>query len=248
MDAPWFYCPALHCGEIELDAAEARHVRQSRRLRAGDALTLFDGVGHVGEGVLLGEPDDLSATDKRRRTRPGATRVLISSVEEVPPTSRALTLIVSGCKGARLDWLVEKCTELGVSRLILADFERSVVRLNPGHVEKLRRTAIEACKQCRRARLPEIATGMSLPDACAARGADPLLVAHPSPDAPTLADRLRDGYPHTREVAVVIGPEGGLTDDELNMLRAAGGEIVRLTAHILRVETAAIAVAAWWAL
>lgn len=211
-------------------------------------MTLFDGAGHVGQGILLGEPDHLSAAHQRRRARPGATRVLISSVEEVPPASRALTLIVSGCKGARLDWLVEKCTELGVTRLILADFERSVVRLGPRHVEKLGRTAIEACKQCRRARLPEIAAGMLLPDACAGRGTAPLLVAHPAPDAPTLADRLRDKYPHACEVAVVIGPEGGLTDGELDMLRSAGSEIVRLTEHILRVETAAIAVAAAWAL
>ena len=243
MHEPWFYCPALRSGEIVLDATEAQHALRSIRLQPGDALTLFDGAGQLARATLLpGAPRPV----RRGQVRAEAI-VLVESVESVPEPTSSLTLIVAACKGARLDWLVEKATELGVTGLTLTEFEHSVVHIGPQHIDRLRRTAIEACKQCQRARLPLFDLASSLATAIASRATIPILVAHLTPEAPTLADWLV-GHRHTmREFAVVIGPEGGFSATELATVTSAGGQFVRLATHVLRVETAALAAAAQWA-
>jgi 16S rRNA (uracil1498-N3)-methyltransferase len=241
VDSPWFYCAELHVGEVVLSDAETRHVRGSRRLRAGDTLTLFDGAGQVAQGALV---SDAAPSARRKR---GATCARIEAVQVVPPPGRTLTLVVPGCKGARLDWLAEKCTELGVTRLVLSDFERSVVRVGPQHLDKLRRIAIEACKQCRRAWLPEIAAAGSLTAAHPACDPGALLVAHLDEAARPLGAALAGSALLGAHVVGVIGPEGGLTSTEMDYLRSRGGTLVWLGAHVLRVETAALALAACWA-
>jgi 16S rRNA (uracil1498-N3)-methyltransferase len=250
MQEPWFYCPNLQCGAIVLDDAEMRHALHSRRLRAGDTLTLFDGAGRVGQARILpgiGATGERGSTDLRRAARRPPAALAVDAIDEIPPSGRTLSLIVPACKGPRLDWLVEKCTELGATRLVLAEFERSVVHAGAQHVEKLRRTAIEACKQSRRAWLPQIETATGLP-AASARGPNAaLLIAHLEEGAPSLAEWLARHGPEAHELAVVIGPEGGLAPAEIEVLRAAGAQVVRLAEHVLRIETAAIAVAGNWA-
>jgi 16S rRNA (uracil1498-N3)-methyltransferase len=236
MREPWIYCPTLQVGQLALDDAEARHALRSLRLRPGDRVTVFDGCGRLGSGVI-----------QTGRAGGGQAAVLVESEQGVPPPARTLTLIVAACKGPRLEWLAEKCTELGVSRLLLTEFERSVVHTGPQHVTRLRRTAIEACKQCRRAWLPQIEAGLSLADAVVAAADAALLVAHPTADAPRLATWLNQQASALSHVATVVGPEGGLSPAELDRLRSAGGQLVRIAEHILRVETAALAVAATWA-
>ncbi len=134
-----------------LDAAQSRHARSSLRLRDGDAVSLFDGRGRTAEATI--------AVASAREAGGQAVCAQVHRVNALTPALRSLTLIVAGCKGPRLRWMVEKCTELGVSELCLAEFERSVVRVSEGHAQKLRTTAIEACKQCGRASLPEIRCG-----------------------------------------------------------------------------------------
>jgi 16S rRNA (uracil1498-N3)-methyltransferase len=233
MREPWLYCPSLQIGQNSLPASDSRHAIQSLRLRAPATVVLFDGSGRVGHAVL--------AESSPSRGRRGLPAFRVETVEMVAPPAHTLTLIVPGCKGPRLDWLVEKGTELGVSRFVLTEFEHSVVHVGPQHVRKLARTAIEACKQCHRPRLPQIESACSLADAIKAVAGETLLVAHLDAQAPTLAAQL--ATPHW---TVVIGPEGGLAPAELDALRAAGGQVIRLADHILRVETAAIAAAAQW--
>lgn len=171
---------------------------------------------------------------------------MADAVAEVARPARSLTLIVPGCKGARLDWLIEKVTELGVDRVVLAEFEHSAVHSGPQHVERLRRTAIAACKQSRRACLPAIEAGLPLAEALATVGGA-LAIAHLDAEAIWLAEWLRLPVARVPTVATVIGPEGGLSIGEVAQLRAAGGQMVRLAEHVLRIETAAVAVAANWA-
>lgn len=286
MGTPWAYCADLHAGDITLDASEARHVRGSLRLRAGDALTLFDGRGHLGHGRVAALPAARGGPGRRRME----FRVHVAALQAVPPPAAVLALIVAACKGPRLGWMVEKCTELGVGRIVLAEFERSVVHTTAGHAARLAPTAISACKQAGRAWLPELAAGVPLAEAVAGRGPGALVVAHRSSDALPFVHWLaelfgrasglrssgerpdRNGYQaarpgdglrsggsvagsSAREVAcpsppntltAVVGPEGGLTDGELAGLRAAGGQLILLGEHTLRVETAAIAIAAGW--
>lgn len=261
MSQPRFFCPDIRdAPSARIDVAEARHALGSRRLADGDTVELFDGRGARAQARI-----ELPADPRGRRPRSAARdgiSVRIERVELTPLPIRTLTLIVAGCKGSRLDWLVEKCTELDVTRVVFARFERSVVYPGAGHVDKLRRTAIEACKQCGRDWLPEFAADLALREAVRASrvagapsstqppaGPWPpaLLVAHPTPAACAVSLALAAaGAAQRRHFAAVIGPEGGLSDAELADLLSLGGVLVRLGPHVLRVETAAVALAGAW--
>lgn len=247
MQPPWFHVPDLARDLIPLPACEASHAQRSLRLRSGDHACLFDGQGNITEGVL--ESAAAVPKMKARRSAKSANldlNVRISTRRTQPPPAPAFTLIVAACKGSRLDWLVEKATELGVHRFVLADFDRSVVRLESEHAVKLQRTALEACKQCGRAWLPEIAAGTPLRDALAEHANVDLVLADPSPAAQPLAALLGARETRGKAGAIVIGPEGGLTDEEIHWLRTRGAAPVSLGRHVLRIETAAIAAAAIW--
>ncbi|MFN0138400.1 MAG: RsmE family RNA methyltransferase, partial [Phycisphaerae bacterium] len=158
-DLPRFLAAPFDVGvrEIALDEDESRHALTVLRMRSGERAIAVDLCGHVALGVL--EPQPASG----RKAAPRAV-VRVERVELVAPPSNPLTLIVAAPKGPRLDWLVEKCTELGVSRLVLAEFERSVVRVGEGVIERQRRRSAEACKQCERAWALEIEGGGTLSD------------------------------------------------------------------------------------
>lgn len=263
---PRFYCPRFSASEAVIEGPELHHLRSVRRLGVGDAVEVFDGFGRLARCTL-------AALDRRR----AELRVL--EVTEAPPPSVRLTIATAIPKGSRMDWLVEKLTELGAAELWPLVAGRSAVRGSGG--EKHRtwcRRAVEASKQCGRLWLPEIAEPMSLDDALARLGgaawaaaaratAEPpmILLADPSPDAASLADMLcqtvgappavpgsevvgggsaEDMPPKGRRIVGFIGPEGGFSEEEMARLRAAGAQPVRLAAQVLRVETAAVALAA----
>lgn len=232
MSEPWLYAEVLDGEVVELDAAESRHAFGSLRLRSSDAVTVFNGNGTTATGRLI----------SRQGKRDNA-RVRVEHRAEHPQASHALTLTVSGCKGYRLSMLAEKCTELNVDRLQFAAFSRSVVTLGVGQVEKLRRTAIEACKQARRPWIPLIHSGPLMVGAQQFPVQSVRYVADLVDDAPTLDAVLS---PDAKVVEIIIGPEGGLTDGERSAFAAAGVETVSLGPNVLRVETAAMAAAALW--
>jgi 16S rRNA (uracil1498-N3)-methyltransferase len=249
MHTPRFYCPQLSPGVLTLDQHEARHALQSLRLRVGAAVELFDGRGNLGRGVIC-QPDSQapdSPLPRRTRSRLASLAVSVAQVTLEPAPPHRLNLVVAGCKGPRLDWLVEKCTEMGVSGLTLANFERSVVQTGPRHVGRLTRTAIEACKQCRRTRLPDLQAGLGLAETLSSLGEAMLLAAHPHAAAVSVAECIRSRAGLPRELVVLIGPEGGFSSRELDQLSAAGARMVCLGPHILRIETAAVAIASQWA-
>lgn len=243
MDPPRFFHPDLDGEVVVLAEAEARHALLSLRLRPGDPITLFNGAGRVATATIAAPPPEQRSPARGRKLQLSAR---ITRLVEVPPPRRRLTLVVPGCKGTRLDVLIEKCTELGVSRIVLAEFARSVVRPGEAHVDRLWRTAVEACKQCGRAWVPKVSQDTDFVTEAAVGVHHVLLVAHPDPAAPRLIEKLLQ-HQAAEEFTVVIGPEGGLADDELQTLCCRGGETVRLAEHVLRVETAAIAAAAQFA-
>jgi 16S rRNA (uracil1498-N3)-methyltransferase len=210
-------------GPVVLADDEARHALTVLRLEVGERVRLADGAGRAGIGTI-------SAADRRTLT------VELDAVEPVPEDPAALlTLAVAAPKGDRLGDLVRMLTELGVGRiapLVCARGERV-----PGNPERLGRIAAEALKQCRRGRLPVIAPPATVAQLAAAGG--PLVVLDPA-GGPAIP-----GEP--APVTLVIGPEGGLTTDELATLAAAGAARVRVAGPILRIETAAVAAAAVWA-
>lgn len=246
----WHFCPNLRAGSNLLPPNEARHALSSRRMRPGDRLTLFDGGGHLGEGVIAAasnEPGPQRAGGPARGQRPtGGLEVLVHELISVPRPAGAFHLLMAGAKGDRLDWAVEKCTELGATSIHLVNFARSVVRVGPAHIARLSRTAIEACKQCHRAWLPAIAAHQSLPEALDSVQPATVLVADPDQTNTALGQWLAPGR-QSSALGLVVGPEGGVTTAELDHLRHRGAVPVRLAAYILRVETAAVAASATWA-
>lgn len=192
-------------------------------------------------GRLLPEP---AAGRSRSRSSPNA-RVQIEDVTHNSPTRHRLAILTAAPKGPRLDWLIEKCTELGVDELILAEFERSVVRLASHSAARYARATIEATKQCGRAWLPELRCGEPLQDAVR-RQDGRILVCDPSRAGQSLVNFLTRAAVPDR-LAVVVGPEGGLSPTEQAWLAEHQAVPVRLSSTILRIETAAAAVAAVWA-
>ena len=156
--------------------------------------------------------------------------------------SCSLTLATALPKGERLDWLVEKATELGVARLIPLVTERSVVDPRQSKLDRLRRTIIEASKQSRRNRLMVLEPPISWTD---------LVASPPAPGGQRLV-AARHGLPPSRwpaqarggEILLAVGPEGGFTPAEEELASAAGWHPIRLATHVLRVETAGLAGAA----
>jgi 16S rRNA (uracil1498-N3)-methyltransferase len=207
-----------------LTDAEAQHLTRVMRAKPGDEVTLFDGSGQeftarvsaIGKSAV-----DLEIVDRRLVDR------------ELP---HPLTLAVSLPKGDRQKVLVEKLVELGVTRLIPLETERSVAEGTPTALARLRRQVIEASKQCGRNRLMEIAQPQTLAQLLAEPPATPRrLLAHPTGNAP------KSSPPGPALVAV--GPEGGFTDAEVASATSSGWEIASLGPRILRIETAALALA-----
>jgi len=201
---------------------EARHyLRDVLRLGPGAELELFDGEGGAYAAHLLAGFEAL-ALGPRREARP------------ILP----LWLVVALAKGEKMDLVVQKATELGATRLIAFEGERSVVRLAPEkareRAERWRRIAAEAARQCGRADAPEIDAPCTL---AAALGSVPpsfwRFVLHPG-GGPLPADEAPPG------AAAVVGPEGGLTDTEVAACEEAGARRVGLGPRVLRAETAAV--------
>ena len=205
--------------------AEAQHLAKVMRAKMGDAVTLFDGSGweFTGRVLEIGKVVELEIVERRQIDR------------ELP---HALTLAVSLPKGDRQKVLVEKLVELGVTRLIPLEAKRSVAEATPAALARLRRQVIEACKQCGRNRLMEIAEPVQIEQllAQAAPPSQRRVLAHPS------GKPWKDSA--TQDTIAAVGPEGGFTDDEAAAAQATGWEIVSLGPRILRIETAAIALSA----
>lgn len=224
------------CGEpitsdrATLDGPEAHHLLHVMRIGVGQGVTLFDGSG---------------AEFAAEVARCGRTTVELRILERCEVDRElpfALTVGVSLPKGDRQKWLVEKLTELGATELVPLITERGVAQPTPSAIGRLQRAVIEAAKQCGRNRLMHVADlrawdkwVKSATDKSGLRR----LVAHP---AGIPLDRL--GLTSPQPTMLAIGPEGGLTAPEVAAATSAGWQTVDLGSRILRVETAAVALAA----
>ena len=229
MSERFFLEPPPADGRATLTGDEARHLTRVMRAAVGDSLELFDGRGGAWQAEVM---------------RLGRQEVELAILAEIPAaephTATTLTIAAALPKGDRQKWMVEKLTELGAARLVPLSTARSVAEATPSALNRLRRQVIEACKQCRRNTLLEIAEPQSLAEACDSRGAGTLgLLTDP---AGPPAGRLLT--PPPTSILALIGPEGGFTPEERQRALDSGFTAIRLGPHILRVETAAIAIAA----
>jgi 16S rRNA (uracil1498-N3)-methyltransferase len=186
----------------------------------------------------------------RARIRETGSRKVRLEVEEISVRQRRtegrIIIAASIAKGERFDWLISKCTELGVDRICPVVFERTVKQAKGGNiVQRYVNLAIAAAKQSERVFLPRIdepmGTGQCLAKVKEEYPEGLLLFGGLSGESKPILEEKFDGQ---RDRIAFIGPEGGLTDAEEEVLREAGGREVRLTDTILRIETAAVSFAA----
>jgi len=235
--APRFYCGEFSASGAVLTGDELHHLRAVRRLAPGDAVELFDGRGRLARCTVR-----CIARDRAELQVDGVTRS--------PAPHGGLTVAAAIPKAGRMDWLVEKVTELGAAAVWPLVTERSAVAAPRDEKQRRwHRRAIEACKQCGRLWLPEVAGAMTVAEAAArlrAEAPEVVLLAEPSAAAAPAGDMARAAGMGATVVGFV-GPEGGFTEVERSALEAAGARRVRLAGHILRTETAATALTAVFA-
>jgi 16S rRNA (uracil1498-N3)-methyltransferase len=225
--------PLAPAGEVSLPEAAAAHVARVLRLRPGARLVLFDGSG----ADFLAEISDIAGSRVRARIHGRA--------EGLPESPLAVTLVQAVSRGERMDWTLQKATELGVRRIQPVFAARSVVRLDERQGERRLRhwqaVVASACEQCGRSVLPAMEPPLELPRYLAGlRGEALRLVLSPDGATSLAAIAVRLDH-HVAGVELLIGPEGGLETAEVAAAVHAGFEPAGLGPRVLRTETAGIA-------
>jgi 16S rRNA (uracil1498-N3)-methyltransferase len=219
IDAP------LSLGEHELPEAQAHYISRVLRMSEGAAVQLFDGSGQEFLGVLL------EVGKKRVSVR------LDESFAGQPDSTLNIHLGQGLSRGERMDWAIQKATELGVREITPIVSERCEVRLKDERADKRlqhwRQIAISACEQCGRSSVPVIHPPLLLAEWLKACEADLKLVLHPV--AEPWASHAKPA-----SLAFLIGPEGGLSEAEVQQAQAAGYHSARLGPRVLRTETAPV--------
>lgn len=239
-----FYAPTpLNRPTLRLTGQEAHHLRDVMRLRVGQRVVLFDGEGTEADAEIL------AFLGKE------VTELRIDAVRAGKPTGKPpIVLAVAVPKGERFRWLVEKAVELGVDRLVPINTARSVVDPRETKLDKMRSIVIAACKQSGRNRLMPIEGTIMWKDFLSAtrNNNSRLFVADPSGES--IANVFAQEAFHrgesaptesAPEIVLAIGPEGGFVESELSSATESGAHLVSLGDHILRIETAALAMAAY---
>lgn len=232
MSESFFYCPSLTVTDVNitLTGDEARHASSARRLGAGDRVTLFNGHGLTAAAELTAIRDRGLTADFRILDR-----------QQQPRPRPDIHLAVALPKGDRLSTLLGMGTQLGMASFTPLLCEHSVVKPGATLLERGQRICLEACKQSRRAWLPELRPAgdpATVAREATARGAQ-IWIAHP--DGPAMRVPTPDDQ---HDQLFLIGPEGGFTTTEIAAAETSGARRVGLGEGILRIETAALALLA----
>lgn len=213
---------------VILAGQEGHHASAVRRIKRGETILVSDGAGTAVRGPVVDtEKGSLSVEIVEvMRTRPGPVRYV--AVQALP-------------KGDRAELAVEMLTELGIDEIVPWQAERSVVRWAPERAERgltrWRAAAREATKQCRRYRVPTVAMPMTTAElALRIQQTALTVVLHEAAERPLAGLTL----PTSGEIMFIVGPEGGLSPDELDVFTAAGGQTALIADAVLRTSTAGV--------
>lgn len=218
--------------EIKLQPEEARHAAQVLRMKVGEEVFIVDENHERFSGSI---------------TSISKSECLVRIEAQLPnnESELKLTLYQGLPKAEKLELIAQKLTELGAARIVPIKMDRCVVKLNEKDGEKRRerldRIAKEASKQCRRSCAPEIGTPITWKQAAEAMGKhDLLLVPWEDAEGYGMIAAAKD-HPEARDIGIVIGPEGGMSAEEVDALKKIGAKTITLGPRILRTETAALA-------
>lgn len=213
-------------GHITLEPAPSQHLSRALRKVAGDRLLLFNGEGGEYSAVIL----EVGKKAVRVEVQEHHNTALESPLQ--------IHLGISASRGERMDWVIQKTTELGVASVSPLFTERCEVKLSGERAEKKQRhwqqIAISACEQCGRNEVPQVQALTNLESWLQTTEADCKLVLHHRAQRGAVTAR-------PRSVALLIGPEGGLSDEEIAAAEGAGFLSLRLGPRVLRTETAPLA-------
>ncbi|MFN0206718.1 MAG: RsmE family RNA methyltransferase [Planctomycetota bacterium] len=223
----------VQSGVVHLDAHESEHAVRSRRLREGDIIELLDGEGLLASGRI-------------RSARKQECVVEIDTYKICERVLPEVYLALSVPRGPRMDDLVDAINQLGIVSISPVVFERSVSAredASPARVERWRRIAREAAKQSGEPFVTKILAPVRLDAFLATAFVGSRFLLHPEAGAPQLAAALA-GAETTIPTRTLVGPEGGLTVEEVERAKQSGERVVRLGRSLLRIETAALAACA----
>lgn len=228
----FFYTPPENfAGEfVELTGGEHHHLTRVLHHKIGDRVTVVDGAGNA---AVAGE---IVFSDR------AVTRIKIHAITKNPGEPAVhLTLAQAVPKGARYDWVVEKATEIGVSAFIPLISEHSEVHPGSGKTERWRRLALAAMKQSCRSVWPDVNEPAPFFELCQTiRNFDLAILAHPT-ENDILKDLASQAMP--QKVLLVVGPEGGFTEEEIEAAQKSGCKLLSLGPRRLRSETAGLVAA-----
>ncbi|MEK6775746.1 MAG: 16S rRNA (uracil(1498)-N(3))-methyltransferase [bacterium] len=217
---------------LMLDRETGRHIRNVLRMRVGDALKVSDGSGLVYRVKISGFPE-------------GEVLCAILGKSSIPdPHSLRVTLLQSVPKGKRMEWLVQKAAEVGVHEIVPIYMERSVRVLGPertGHwIQRWQRIAKEASQQCGRPDFPRIKAPVLLNEALKQVETVSVRIYFNENEKRRILRDIRDASPEPESIALLVGPEGGISPEEAKLIEEHGFVSVSLGDMILRSETAGI--------
>ena len=212
-------------GPLVLGEAQAQHLA-ARRLRKGDEFLAFAGNGREYRARV------------EESTRDRVTATVGEIVRQEPPPSRTIEVWCGNVRANRMEWAVEKCTEVGVSvfRPITTEHSARGRELSEGRRERWERIAIEAAEQCGRLYLPVLAPVTAFETALESRRGPLVLADREGAPWSDIAEEM----PVRGSLAVAIGPEGGFSEDEVALATAAGAVVASFGPNTLRTETAAV--------
>src|SRR3990172_898595 len=216
-------------GEAYIKGPEARHVKDVLRLKVGDKVVLFDGSGMEFSGEITGIARDQVSVD-------------ILEGKEGETESPIEIILGQGIpKSDKMDLIVQKSTELGVSKIVPIFTERVVPKsFSPNKLERWRRIAIEACKQSGRVTVPEVLEPIRFEEFVKNADIPSLCLIPWEEEKETSLEKVLPAALISGKVTLIVGPEGGLAGPEIELARRGGFTPVSLGKRILRTETVSI--------
>ncbi|MHB8171742.1 MAG: 16S rRNA (uracil(1498)-N(3))-methyltransferase [Thermincolia bacterium] len=235
----FFINPTHICDKnVYITGEDVKHITKVLRLQAGDNITVSDGEGRD----YLVELQELTSTE--------VTGTILEEGANTAEPPIDVTMVQGLPKGEKMEQIIQKCTELGVNRIIPVAMERSVVQLDAKKAgarrERWQRVAVEAAKQCQRGRIPYIDELCSWKDLWATIAQDDLIIMPWEIEKNHGLQKALNGVKalEKRKIFIIIGPEGGISPGEAEDARGQGALAVSLGPRILRTETAGPAVLA----
>ena len=221
--------PTAHEGDCSVSGPQHHYLSAVLRVKTGDVLEIFDGQGRA-----------YAAQVKQLNEREAVLH--LGSCKEAP-VSRPVTVVQGLPKGDKFEWVLQKATELGATAFVPAECTRSVAKMGEKaekKVQRWQRIAEEAARQCGRADVPTVSQPQPLTQAIAQLGANTVVLILDEEER-ALPLSFAVAQAENQPLAIVVGPEGGLTREEVKALHGRGAQSVTLGRRVLRTETAALA-------